>query len=395
MNLLKTVVRPDIVPWILPGDPNRYFNAPLNMDDASDVAELMEHPYLVYSQGVVDPDHVQPVSVQGNRIQHLDANFANLVVAFGMDEAMKIMRDGPGLGQIHNLLWYVRREHFSNPLKRLAGIAILLTPHNRLDAILHLHRNDIMLPFEIMYWRLWSTHKMGDILLMRAGINAGVNMFNHERIMVARDNTRDSLQIRATLDMESHPVDPSLHALAGPCQTRGYVCGHDAVLVQNPRDLRTDEGEMQDMPSVIATVNVRGQGATRQFPLSFVNIVPGRFDSAHEPRMPNANKQFWSGSPFYAMVYSGYFNTNLLEKFDNNSRMLTPLSYFKSAHRRNHLAFRGNHVRFEPKSGFYKREIQGNGHRASAQFNSPGAQDYFNGNSFLQNTSMLVAHTLA
>lgn len=394
MNLLKTVAQPNIVPWIVPADPTRHFDAPLDVNDEAAVAALMDHPYLVYSQGVVDPDHLMRPSSE-NYLVGLDATFHDLVVAYGVDDAKTMLANGPGLGQIHDLLWYVRREYFASPLKRLAGLSILMTPHDRIDAIRQIHRHNILVPFDILYWRLWSTHKMGDMLAMRAGVQAGINMFGHERMMVARDNTRDSVRIRATMDMESHPIDPSLHALAGPIQTRGYVGGHDAELVTSPSQLRTENRDIRDMPSVIATINVRGQGATREYPLSFVNLTPGRFDSSHEPRPTNPNRQYWSGAPFYAMVYQGYFNRKYLEKFDGNSRSVEPISYFRNAQRRNHLAFRGSHVRYQPKTGLFQREIPGNGHRADAQFNAPGAKDYFNGGAFIKNTSMLVSHTLA
>lgn len=373
LNILRGILDYEY-PWMLPADPRNALNRPIQVKELHQnndlVDTLMAHPYLTLSQSVVTRNTL-------NRGGY-DVFFQRQLIAYGQQRAEALLQqDGSGLGAIHANLKYARMSNVNNMPRRLLALAILLTPHFHVDSIGELVKQNVMPPFAVWYWRLWSTYLMGDAIVMESGIGAGGNFYNHERVLFARDGNSDRANFRATMDAESTAVDKSKHALVGPMQPRQYVGGHDHRLVKSVDQLANDSGQaLRDRPSLIATLNPRYQAESREYPMSFLNKVPGRFDIGQQPSPSNPRSQYWSGSPFYSHIFEPYFADNI-DTFQA-AYDIQGQSYHDNSKRRNHLAYASYGVFFDSAVQLFKNEQPGNGHRP-VELNCPGAQAYMEG----------------
>jgi hypothetical protein len=284
-------------------------------------------------------------------------------------------------GPMSERIALVNGRYAQRPVHRLVAFAFLNTPLKSLATIVELVGRGLHVPIEVWLWRLFSRHLMGSFELMVSGLQSGANFYNGAKFTISHDGDRDMYHTRAVITTDAHPIRPGNHRLIRNVQPRLYAGGHDERIITGIRDIR-NEISLHARPSIIPTIVPPHSHDLVLWPVSFVNQVPGQIISGNpDYLLPDMERQNFPGASYYGLKVFG-------EVFAADTRLLmqysfTPspeqISFAGDARQPNHLAFRGYHIRADPRTGQFVREVMGNGHRAPRRLNHPGAKDYLNG----------------
>ena len=246
-------------------------------------------------------------------------------------------------------------------------LALLLTTKCNSDTIRRFMRVNIIVPVNIVLWRIFIEHDMSSFILMRGGLETGANVHGHSNFAVGHDVQSKIVYGNYTVHTKAMVWRPMNVYLLENVKPEGYVGGSNARFFRNPQEIPRMHEEGRDRPSIIATA-IPVEEDNFDFVMSFTGTLPVRNVSevADGYRGPSHDKPSYSMAAYYTSFWR-IKNVMGRTTIDNED-------YMSREERSNVIAMQGHQFLFNPVSHFFDRVVECRGHRKKNGNGSGAAQ---------------------
>lgn len=137
-----------------------------------------------------------------------------------------------------------------DPIVRIAARVFLMSRADNADTWRRMIESDIIIPMNILLWRMQIVHDMASSVMLKGGPSTGANYYGGANVAKGSDVSSKRVYYNFTFRSKAQVFNEKAVAILHNLKFEGYAGGHNTEFVKRKRDLdRTD----RDRPSLIAT----------------------------------------------------------------------------------------------------------------------------------------------
>ena len=254
----------------------------------------------------------------------------------------------------------------ANPLVRAAVLIFMFSKSTRAQWSKFI-ANDIHVPINIILWRMNIEHDMSSAILMKAGIETGMNLYGHSNFAISYDGVSKMILGNFTFYSKAIVTTPDNIQLLLNVKPDGYRGGNNTLFLRNRKDMPTPHPD-RDRRSIIATAIPI---TDNRLPWSMNFAQRASPDEIHSGGMHKTGSHSYATAEYYD---GGIWRIGETVKMTSSGLD----NFFDYPDRVNTIAMQGHQFLYNHTSSMFDRVVECTGHRG--RYGSyPGAAEVWNG----------------
>lgn len=268
-----------------------------------------------------------------------------------------------------------------NDITRILLQSFLLTRTIR-SQWFRMMKMNILVPINIILWRLTIAHQMSSLILMHAGTETGSNIYGNASFNIAHDEVTKTIIGSFTFYSKAFVIKPVNVEVIENVKYNGYMGGSNDEYFETPSDFK-DQRIARN--SVIATA-IPINEVQLPYMVSFIADTEGYLAgvniNSRVKSMYSQNGYSYSTSEFYTSVWG------LDDKEIENDNYYYDNGSSKTLIPENFVALSGTQLNYDIKTRAFTTKKIGQGHRGNTVY--PGSADVFNNKALYFEANRLV-----